>query len=326
MTEIGSELQRKRILVTGASGFIGSRLVKALLDCEAEVVSLIDWQSTLTRIEPLLNNPRHNVVRCNFTDADFMEECRQKLGHIDLLAHLGIRMPRSDSFFERVIEDINLNILPTIKLVDSLADSLEGLCFASSVSVYGRPHTLPLREDSIPFPNSSYGATKLAIENYLSAYGRATDLPVTILRYSTVYGPGELGHRAIPNFMKSLAEGQPPLVYGDGSETRDYVFIDDVVEATIKALVKRPSRVLLIGSGQSHSTIHIAREVIRLWSADIEPDFLPNNSIGIDIACDISASRESLGYSPQTTLQDGLSEEIQWYKKESLTPVAERGS
>lgn len=326
MTELGRELRGKRILVTGAAGFIGSSLVKALLDCDAEVVVLVDKHSTLTRIESLLNDSRIDVMRCTMSDADSIETCSRKWGDIDLVAHLGLYMPRSVSFFERVTEDINLNLLPTIKLMDLLADSVQGICFASSISVYGRPAHLPVSENDIPHPISVYGATKLAIENYLTAYGRDNQLPVTILRYTTVYGPGELGHRAIPNFMRSLAEEKTPLVHGDGSEKRDYIYVDDVVEATIRALVKRPARILIVGSGQSHSILHIARELIRLWPADMEAGFLPNQAKGIDITCDISAVKESLGYLPRTTLAEGLAKEVRWYKQELLATVAKGGS
>jgi nucleoside-diphosphate-sugar epimerase len=324
MTETGRELQGRRILVTGAAGFIGSGLVKALLDRDAEVVALVDEQSTLTRIESLLNDSRLDVMRCTMSNADSIETCSRKWGQIDLVAHLGLYMPRSNSLLERAAEDIRLNLLPTIKLMDSLSDSVQGICFASSISVYGRPARLPVSENDIPHPVSVYGATKLAIENYLTAYGRENQVPVTVLRYTTVYGPGELGHRAIPNFIHALAEEQTLQVHGDGSEQRDYVYINDVVEATIRALAKRPTQTLIIGSGQSYSTLHIAREVIRLWPADMEPGFLTDKAEGIDISCDISAARESLDYSPRTKLEDGLAEEIRWYKHEVLTTIAER--
>ena len=181
-----------------------------------------------------------------------------------------------------------------------------------------------MKEDELPNPISSYGATKLAIENYLRAYGQVSQAPVTILRYATVYGPGELGHRAIPSFSHSLARRQSPLVYGDGSEIKDYVYIGDVVEATMRALVRRPAQVLNIGSGQGYSSLQIARKLISLWSSDAQPQFRPCAAENVDLICDISAAQEALGYVPQTNLEEGLMHETEWFRREALALSAER--
>lgn len=322
-TEYG--IQGKRVLVTGGAGFIGSRLVKELLDHDAEVIVLVEGESKLSRLEPLLANPRLRLLRCSLADSDALAAQRKEWGDIDLLAHLRLQMAPVIAFCDQAVEDITTNLLPTLNLIKALGDSIQGICFASSVAVYGRPARLPVREDDLPSPISSYGATKLAIENYLRAYGQASQVPVTILRYSTVYGPGELGHRAIPNFLHSLTRGQPPLIYDDGSEIRDYVYIGDVVEATTRALVRRPAQVLNIGSGQGYSSLQIAHELIRLCSADVEPQFLPGAAEKVDLICDISAAKEALGYFPQTILEEGLMREIEWYTREVLTLPVKRG-
>ena len=352
MADTGHEIQGKRVLVTGGTGFIGSRLVKELLDRGAEVTVLVDGESKLWRVEPLLANPRLRLLLCYLADSNSVAAQRKIWGDIDLLAHLrlhmpltnsvaaqrkiwgdadvrahlGLHMPLTTALCDQAMEDINANLLPTLNLIRALGDSLQGICFASSVAVYGRPAHLPVKEDELPNPISSYGATKLAIENYLRAYGQVSQTPVTILRYATVYGPGELGHRAIPNFLHSLTRRQSPLVYGDGSEIRDYVYIGDVVEATIRALVRRPAQVLNIGSGQGYSSLQIARELMRLCSIDIEPRFHPVATEKADLICDISAAQEALGYFPEITLENGLRQEIEWYRGEMPTSLREERS
>ncbi len=318
MIEAEDKIRGKRVLVTGAAGFIGSRLVKALLACDAEVVALVDEGSRMDRIESLLADPRLHLICCDVADVGALAAQKQKWGNIDLLAHLGWRVPHATSYCGQAIEDITLNLLPTMNVIRALGDSVRGVCFASSVAVYGNPNRLTVREDDLPCPITSYGATKLAIENYLRTYGQVSQVPVTILRYAIVYGSGEFGHRAIPNFLQNLSKGQPPLVYGDGSEIRDYVYLDDVVQATILALLRKPARVLNIGSGEGYTSLHIARELIRLYSADMEPQFFPREEEGVNITCNISAAKEVLGYYPQTSLEEGLMQEIEWYRREVM--------
>jgi UDP-glucose 4-epimerase len=317
MTRTGCEFEGKRVLITGAAGFIGSRLLKDLLESRAEVVAFVDEESSLIRIQSLLDHPRLHLVRYPTTDIETLANDRQQWGNIDSLAHLGLRVPHKNSFPDQAVADITLNLLPTLDLLRILGH-VGSICFASSVAVYGRPVHLPVQEDDLPAPISSYGVTKLAIENYLRAYGEANQTPVTILRYATVYGPGELSHRAIPNFLNSLSKGQPPLIYGDGSETRDYVYVDDVVQATARALLRKPIQVMNIGSGQGYTSQHIAQEVARLYSADVMPKYLPRESEDISLVCNISLARQVLGYVPKTSLEEGLSNEIEWYRRDGI--------
>jgi len=317
---IEHELKGKRILVTGANGFIGAKLVKALFECGSEVVALVDEESNLARLQPLASDAGLRILRCSLNDMRSLIAQKRQLENIELVAHLALYMPRNTRFSEQCTEDINLNLLTTINLLRVIGTSLQGICFASSVSVYGAPARLPVREEDVPLPVSSYGVTKLAIEHYLRAWGKTNNVPVTILRYATVYGPGELNHRAIPKFLQAIGDGKPPLVNGDGSELRDYVYVDDVVQATVRALAKKPARVLNIGSGHSHSSLQIAKEIIRLYPADIEPQIQSRSQNGQkrDIICDISAAKEALDYTPLTGLGEGLTKEINWYRNEVL--------
>ena len=318
---IENELKGKRILVTGANGFIGAKLVQALLECGSEVVALVDTESNLARLQPLASDPSLRILRCSLNDIHSLTAQRHRLENIELVAHLALYIPGNTNFCEQCTEDINLNLLPTINLLRILSTSLQGICFASSVSVYGAPTHLPVKEEDVPVPSSSYGVTKLAIEHYLRAWGETNKVPVTILRYATVYGPGELNHRAIPKFLQAVSNGRPPLVNGDGSELRDYVYVDDVVQATIRALARRPAGVLNIGSGHSYSSQQVAKEIIRLYPADIEPQIQSRNGQNgqsRSIICDISTAKEALGYNPLTSLEEGLTKEINWYRSEVL--------
>ncbi|MGD9143579.1 MAG: NAD-dependent epimerase/dehydratase family protein, partial [Dehalococcoidia bacterium] len=325
MTSIREELTGKRILVTGAAGFIGSRLVKELLKNEAVVVGVVDVKANLSRLSAVLNDPRLHLVHSSLTHVDYLADHVLRWGNIDLLAHLGLFVPRNQSYPEQAINEIRMNLAPTLYLTRILGDSPKGICFASSLSVYGRQTELPVRETTQPLPVSAYGVTKLAIESYLRAYGEANQIPVTILRYATVYGPGEFGYRAIPNFLNSIAEGNQPRVYGDGMEKRDYVYIDDVVDATVRALATRPSGVFNIGSGQSYTSMEIAREVLRLYPSDIEPVMVAKDQPNMDLIGDISAAKEILDYAPQTNLEDGLKQEIEWFKQQDIPLAHEAG-
>jgi nucleoside-diphosphate-sugar epimerase len=156
---------------------------------------------------------------------------------------------------------------------------------------------------------SVYAVTKLATENYLRVYGKINGVPVTILRYSTVYGPGELGHRAIPNFIQAVMAGQSPVIHGDGSEIRDYVFIDDVVKATVSAILLRPDQTLNIGSGKGYTVKQIAEKIGSLLASDLKPEYVPLERKNYNMICDISAAGRALDFTPDTDIDKGLAQD-----------------
>ncbi|MBU2009503.1 MAG: NAD-dependent epimerase/dehydratase family protein [Chloroflexi bacterium] len=308
-------LTGKKVLVTGAAGFVGSRLVAALLEAGARVTAIVDPRQQSSRLEPLLGNPGLNLMVCPLTEAGPWEGVVRE---VELVAHLWVHMPSATDFCDCAAEEVNSNLLGTISLLKRTGPSLQGVCFSSSILVYGPQARLPVREEDIPHPVGSYAATKLALEAYLTAFSWERQIPATVLRYSTIYGPGERGHRLIPTALEMLARGQPPVILGDSSDIRDYVYIDDVVEATLRALERRPSRVLNIGSGEGSRTLEVAQKIMRLCGIAWEPRFRPRSGPKLDLVCDISAARETLGYCPRTDFAQGLVKEVQWYEEKVL--------
>jgi len=315
MAQVKEGFNGKHILVTGGAGFVGSRLVQRLLTLNANVTVLIGKEtSNVPRVKKLINEGKIKLVRCDLTGKE-ISEMKSLWKEMDLLAHLGLSIPRSSNFYDRAIEDINLNLLSTLNLIKAIGGFIKGICFASSVMVYELPAKLPIKEKHPTNPTTIYGATKLAVEKFLQVYSHTIGVPVTILRYSTIYGPGELKHRAIPNFIRSVINDEPPVIYGEGLELRDYVYIDDVVEATILALQKKPRRVFNIGSGKGYSTLEVARKIIQLSGKKLEPKYVPRPKEVIDIVCDISAANRELLYSTRVDLEEGLAREMKWYRK-----------
>ncbi len=311
-----SELQGKRILVTGAAGFIGSRLVQALLEQGANIIACIN-PGEESRLSRICTSGSLRVISCSLANAKALAYWKETFRDVELVAHLWLHVPPAADFYVNAAKDVTTNILGTFNLLSILGPSLQGISFASSVQVYGRHH-VPVKEDFCPNPLSSYAVTKLALEGYLRAYSQERDVPVTILRYATVYGPGEKSHRAIPNFLHSLAQGKAPTIFGNGSEVRDYVNVDDVVAATIQSLKKNQSGVLNIGSGEGRTTLEVAGKLMQLSGINLEPRFITRSESNINIVCDIALAREMLGYEPQTSLSEGLVREIEWFEREVL--------
>lgn len=305
-------------MVTGAGGFIGSHVCDRLL-AEGKTVIGIDDLST-GRIANL-EEARGYGHRFNFYDLDIRSEGLGQVvaGHApDVIVHLaaqsGVRPSLADP-----VHDAGVNIIGSLNLLEAAAAAgvRKVVYAASGGTLYGNPSTFPVKERQRTSgrPTSPYGISKRAVLDYLEYYRRARGVDYTALALANVYGPrqdphGEAGVVAI--FARAMLAGEQPVIHGDGSQTRDYVFIDDTVHAFALASGDVASGELLnVATGIETTVTAVYRTLAAIVGYRQEPRFEPQADAGVSrSALDIEQAASKLGWRPWTTLEDGLAETV----------------
>ncbi|HEX9485190.1 MAG TPA: NAD-dependent epimerase/dehydratase family protein [Gemmatimonadaceae bacterium] len=307
-------------LITGGAGFIGSHVADRLV-AEGWVVHVVDNLVT-GKAEQVPERAR--LHRLDIRDGD----AAQLVADVkpDALVHLAAQMDVRKSVAEPVF-DAETNIVGTLNLLEAVRrhSPRTRVVFSSTGgAIYGDATTPPNRETFEKNPESPYAAAKLAVETYLAYYARIHGLEYAALRYGNVYGPrqdphGEAGVVAI--FCGRLLNGQPLTVFGDGRQTRDYVYVGDVVDATFRAAVQRlpaagllDARAFNVGTGVATDVLQLAEELAR--AAGVEPHVVhaperPGEQRTSYL--DVRKAREQLGWQPQTSLRDGLAASYEWF-------------
>lgn len=211
-----------------------------------------------------------------------------------------------------------VNVDGTLTLLDAARDTgIERFVLASSSSVYGKPEYLPYDESHPTTPVSPYGASKLAAERYACSYSEVYDMPVVALRYFTVNGPRMRPNMAISNFVSRCLNGESPVVYGDGTQTLDFTFIEDIVEANVTLLSEDSAdgKALNIGSTDNIEILTLAEEIRDQIAPELELEFAERHDADAEYThADSSKARELLGYEPTRTIREGVEEFIEWYR------------
>lgn len=291
----------ERILVTGGAGFIGSKIAAALAS-ENDVRVLDDLSSGSRSNVPDEATLIEGDVRCD-TDLD------QATEDVDLIFHQAALISVEKSVRRPELTH-EINVTATVKLLERARKESARFVFASSAAVYGHPEEVPIAEDAPAEPTSPYGLSKLTAERYVRLYGELYDLPTVALRYFNVYGPGQCGgdySAVISVFVEQATNGDAITVEGDGSQTRDFVHVQDIVQANLLAANTGISGVFNVGTGESVSILELAETVRDVSEPESEIVHTQARSGDIDRSrADVSRLRSALGYEPTVALESGL--------------------
>ena len=306
-----------KAIITGAAGFIGSHLAKELLTRGWEITgvdAMTDYYARAEKEEHLKDLflfKNFNFIEGNILEIEWIELLKDAETVFHLAAQPGVRASWGETFAEYTTH----NVLATQVLLEHCAGArLKKFVYASSSSVYGDAETLPTPETVTPRPTSPYGVTKLAGEHLCYLYWRNFGVPCVSLRYFTVYGPGQRPDMALCKLIACLLHGGAFHIYGNGRQTRDFTYIDDIVNGTILAWERGiPGEVYNLGGGSRTSLNEVLALAAELTGKKPLVKYRESQKGDVrDTAADITKARRELKYEPKVAIADGLQQQWQW--------------
>jgi len=307
-----------KVVVTGGAGFIGSNLAEEL--SKKHDVIIIDNLSTgrMENLDEIID--KANFIKGSITDQELL---RKAFAGADTVFHQAA-MPSVQRSIDDPIASNEANVDGTLNVLVAARDCGVGkVVYASSSSVYGDTPTLPKKEDMMPNPKSPYAVSKLAGEYYCRVFSEVYGLSTACLRYFNVYGPRQDPQSqysaVIPIFVTKILAGEPPIILGDGTQTRDFTFVKDVVTANILAMESEAEGVFNIACGHRVSLNELAANIMEI--ADTRLDSIydkPRLGDIKDSLADISSARNEMGYEPSFDLNSGLEETIKWFRRNQI--------
>jgi nucleoside-diphosphate-sugar epimerase len=321
--------QDVRVCVTGGAGFIGSHLVDALVASGA-IVSVLDDLSTGREENLAAVRHRARLIEGSLLDAHAR---RQALERVDIVFHLAAYVSAPGSVREPMACH-RVNTEGTLALLESCQErGVRRIVFASSAAVYGDSEVSPKRESEPILPCSVYAQSKAAGEHLLRVWNRVHGLEAVSLRFFNVFGPRQLADSAyaaaIAAFASALLEGRPITIFGDGSQTRDFVPVANVVQCLMRAAARSgqaDARAFNVGMGRATAIREIAAIMAGIVGRPFEPAWAPPRPGDVLHSCaDIGEARGRLGYEPQVTVERGLRDTLAWYlERLSTSPGSSR--
>jgi UDP-glucuronate 4-epimerase len=320
---------KKRILITGGAGFIGSHLVEKLLAEGVWQVSVIDnfndfYAPAVKRanIAPFLSNPQFSLFEADICDNGFLREIFAE-NEFDAIVHLAARAGVRPSLTQpKLYAETNIN--GTLNLLELAREfDIRQFVFGSSSSVYGINCKIPFAEDDrIHQPISPYAATKAAGELLCHTYSHLYDIRTVCLRFFTVYGARQRPDLAIHKFSKLICEDKPIQVFGDGTTRRDYTYIDDIIQGVRAAIEYRETKheVFNLGESQTVELKYLIELIEKNLGKKASIDRKPMQPGDVpQTFSDISKARALLDYNPQTKIEEGISKFADWFRETRKT-------
>lgn len=304
-------MAKKRIVITGGAGFIGSHVTKLFCDEGFETVVVDDLSFGYKKFV----DPRAQFVKGRIQDSELMGQVlKGTSGVIHLAATSIIKLSIEDPLgcFEN-------NLIGGVKLLGAMRkQGVKKLVFSSTAAVYGDPKRIPVKEDDEKHPKSPYGASKLAFEKALETYYQSYGIESVSLRYFNAYGPQDEqtpATRAVPIWTKALFSGDPIPLYWEGKQVRDYVFVEDIARAHLKALELSGLHFINLGSGKGVVMKDLLQLLEKLTKKKAEiGDTGERLGDPHELVADIKRAKELLGWEPKTPLEEGLKRTIAYYK------------
>ncbi len=309
-------------LVTGAAGFIGSHLCNRLLQNGARVYGVDSFTDFYPKwIKDLNLRPLLAQSEFEFIPEDILQlDLKKMLERTDIVFHLAAQPGVRASWGENFSIYTRNNIEATQKLLEAAKSvSIQRFIYGSSSSVYGLCPQLPMEESSSLKPFSPYGVTKLAAENLCFLYYKNFGVPCISLRFFTVYGPGQRPDMAFHKFFKSIAQGKEITIYGDGQQTRDFTYIDDIIDAILSSIESgNTGDAYNVGGGTRRKLADLIPIFEKICQKKIHIKYQEGQKGDVlHTFADITKAKRDLNYTPRTSLEDGLGEEWEWIQ--SLT-------
>jgi nucleoside-diphosphate-sugar epimerase len=307
-----------RALITGVAGFVGSTLAERLVRDGHEVVGIDCFTDYYAReikernVAGLRTGPRFELIEADLVGMDLSAALRG----VDVVFHQAAQAGVRASWGRTFETYVHSNILATQLLLEAVRDAgtVRRFVYASSSSVYGDTPDLPMRETSLPHPYSPYGVTKLAAEHLAELYRHNFGVPAVSLRYFTVYGPRQRPDMGFHRFIARMLRGEALPVYGDGEQTRDFTYVDDIVEANIQAATREGALgVYNVGGGSRVTLNHVLLTLADVMGSSLKRDAGPEQAGDVKHTyADTTRARADLGYAPAVDLREGLKRMVEW--------------
>ena len=315
MTDLSSFYRDKKVLVTGGCGFIGRYIVARLLEFDSEV-TVYDCNSSES---PVRHDPRVNLVQ---EDVRNFEELNRATRGQDYVFHLAAALG-VEKIVDIPLQVLEVNLGGTINALRAAAENgVKRFLYTSSSEVYGQPRKIPISECELAAPISTYGVSKLAGESYCAAFAKEHGLEHTVIRLFNIYGPGQTEKFVMPLFISRIMRKTPPIIYGNGLQSRSYTFITDAINGILLAGASKDAigEIFNIGNDEEISINELAEFIIEISGNNLKPIYRPfgdgirvENREVLRRQPDISKARDILGFGVQVSWQEGVRQFREWY-------------